>query len=76
MVGQPSPGENTPLGPCRLGFHPNEDRDRPCDWLAGGRCYDDKLAACACICPRDRTDSICSSGFFRGSGKRTPVSCL
>ncbi len=44
-----------------------------CMWLAEGRCYAEKLEACACICPLDH-ESICSSGFPRDSG-RTPVYC-
>jgi hypothetical protein len=63
------------LGNCESGFDPDSEIDRPCDWLGqDGLCYESKEEACNCICPRDQ-DSYCSSGFFRGEGEATPVSC-
>jgi hypothetical protein len=70
----PSITSITELPPCRLGFDPNLEPTRPCDWLANDLCYAQKLEACACICPRNRTDSLCSSGFYFPDG-RTPVRC-
>jgi hypothetical protein len=68
-------GGNTPLGECDLGFDPGNQPERPCDWIAEGLCYDSKIAACACVCPRDR-HSYCVSDFFVSPGLQTPVSCF
>lgn len=65
----------TELGPCHLGFDPVVDPARSCDWLAKGLCYETKLAACACVCPANRQDSVCSSGFDNGPNGRTLVIC-
>jgi hypothetical protein len=64
----------TPLPECRLGFDSDEEPDRPCNWLANGRCYEDKLAACACVCSRKK-NTTCSSGFDEPNG-RVKVSCF
>lgn len=49
---------------CEKGFDASAEPERPCNWLAKGLCYEDKLAACACVCPRDSSaTSNCSSGF-------------
>jgi len=69
-----SPG-NTELGMCKLGFLLVDEPSRECAWLARERCYDTKLAACACICPSNRQDSICSSGFYDGPNGKTEVKC-
>lgn len=64
----------SPLGACEGGFERSVDGP-PCNWVDGDDlCYSTKDEACNCICPRDR-DSVCSSGFFRGEGNSTPVSC-
>jgi hypothetical protein len=64
----------TPLGACSPGFSYAENPDLPCNWLADGRCYEEKLDACACICPR-RAGTTCISGFYGGEGSATEVSC-
>lgn len=64
----------TPLGTCSLGFSYDENPSVPCNWLAEGRCYEEKLDACACICPR-RAGTTCISGFYGGDGSATEVSC-
>jgi hypothetical protein len=69
-----SPG-NTELGMCKLGFLLVDEPSRDCAWLARERCYDTKLAACACVCPSNRQDSICSSGFYDGPNGKTEVKC-
>jgi hypothetical protein len=43
-----------------------------CNWLVGDRCYERRIAACACACPRDR-DSTCVSG---SPGFQVGVACL
>lgn len=69
-----SPSDKTPLGRCSEGFLRSEHPGRACNWLAEDRCYEEKLDACACICPQDR-DSTCLSGFYGGDGSATRVSC-
>jgi len=66
---------NTKLGPCQLGFVLEAEPTRDCAWLARERCYETKLAACACICPVNRQDSVCSSGFDAGPNGKTEVKC-
>lgn len=66
------PGQMT-LGECKLGFRSGEE-DRPCTWLAEARCYETKVAACDCICPRD-VPSLCLSDFPGGEGSETNVTC-
>lgn len=66
---------NSSLGPCVPGFSPADEPRRPCNWFADGLCYDDKRAACSCICPRDRK-SICASPSYKGDGERTQVTCF
>jgi hypothetical protein len=63
----------TDLPPCELGAVPTS-ANQPCDWLADNRCYQTKVAACACLCPRDR-ESSCISGFPGGDNGRTAVHC-
>lgn len=69
---EPSPGDaegtlpwgpNTPLGPCKPGFDPQMSPQRDCAFVADGICYETKLAACACVCPRNKKNTTCSSGF-------------
>ena len=67
------PGDDVALPNCELGPRDEGQSGEDCLWLAKGRCYADKLEACACVCPRDR-ESICSSDFDNDAG-RTPVSC-
>ena len=71
---EPSDG-GVSLPGCEMGFDASAERDRPCNWLAKGLCYEDKLAACACVCPRDSSaTSNCSSGFPVEDG-RVDVYC-
>ncbi len=67
------PGDEVTLPGCDLGPADRGGMGAECMWLAEGRCYAEKLEACACICPLDH-QSICSSGFPSDSG-RTPVYC-
>jgi len=69
---EPSAGE-LELEQCALGFLPSED-ERPCNWLAAGRCYEKKPDACSCICPREGP-SICLSDFYGGDASQTKVTC-
>ena len=63
------------LGSCKKGFDPLEQPDQPCNWLGDdGLCYDDRQAACNCVCPKD-CSSLCLSGFYDGEGSRTDVYC-
>jgi hypothetical protein len=61
QTGTSAPMGSTPLAPCVRGSRPSGDPST-CPWLGDGLCYDTKLAACACVCPRDRM-STCASGF-------------
>lgn len=70
-----SPFDSTELGPCHPGFDPDQEPTRRCVWLAKGLCYDTKLAACACVCPRNRQDSVCSSGFEDDTTDKNLVIC-
>jgi hypothetical protein len=76
---EPSPDEptdaGTPLPNCEKGFDASAERDRPCNWVAKGYCYEEKLEACACACPRDPSvTSHCASGFPVEDG-RVEVYC-
>lgn len=62
------------LEECELGF-PLEEAEGPCNWLAKNRCYETKLAACSCVCPRTGP-SVCSSAFYGGEDSRTRVTCF
>jgi hypothetical protein len=66
-------GSGTALPPCRLGFRPEEENARSCDFLADGRCYGSKVDACACVCP-NRPGTNCMSGFPEPDG-RVVVTC-
>lgn len=65
----------TALGPCMPGFNPADEPGHACNWLADGLCYDTKVAACSCVCPRNKTNSSCVSDFFQENG-RTKVTCF
>jgi hypothetical protein len=67
------PEGSTVLPGCEEGFDPKKEPYRTCNWLAEGRCYDEKLEACACVCPRDKA-SHCASGFPLENG-RVEVYC-
>ncbi len=60
-------GDPTDLPECEGGFAAGSARGRSCDWMANSLCFDDKLQACACICPRP-TGTTCSSDFPRPGG--------
>jgi hypothetical protein len=69
--------QTTPLGECKPGF-PRRDSSptRPCAWIAEDLCYDIKLAACACICPRDRPSfCISNSGDRSNPNSMIEVQC-
>lgn len=66
------PNADTELGECVLGYA--ETWIRPCAWVAEGRCYETRVMACNCSCPRDR-DSQCLSGFESGPDGHVWVSC-
>lgn len=59
----PMTPQMTPLPPCELGPTRSEARRAGvrCRWLFEDRCYEERIAACACACPRDR-NSTCVSG--------------
>jgi hypothetical protein len=69
-----APGDEVSLPGCELGERDLGERGSDCLWLADGRCYQDKLEACACICPPG-TGSVCSSGFEDPDNGRVPVYC-
>ena len=70
------PSELTALGECSGGFDPWVEQDHPCNWVDRlGTCYDTKLEACECLCPRDDPRSTCQSPFYQGDGMATPVYC-
>jgi hypothetical protein len=52
------------LPECREGPLRGAEPDQPCPWIADGRCYETKLAACACVCPA--RDSVCISPLGGG----------
>lgn len=58
---------------CVLGFVRSKDPTR-CIYQFEDYCYEEKLLACACACPRHR-DSVCVSGFPGPPGVPTQVSC-
>jgi hypothetical protein len=68
-----APGDEVTLPGCERGPVDQGQMGAECLWLADGRCYADKLEACACICPVSH-ESICSSGFPSDAG-RTLVYC-
>lgn len=59
---------STPLDMCMTGFDRDEEPERSCNWVAEGRCYEEKLDACACTCPGGTAVSTCSSGFPEENG--------
>jgi hypothetical protein len=67
--------DSVQLPPCQLGFDPEKEPDRPCNWLAGGRCYDTTDEACACICPLDHAATCVTSFLNARPGGRVPVIC-
>ena len=73
--GSQTPRPGTALGECVLGFDPSVEPGRPCAWVADDLCYDTKPAACACSCPRNRNDSVCSSSFDDGPDGHVDVYC-
>jgi hypothetical protein len=72
---EPPPSGGVALPGCEKGFDEWKEPSRPCNWLAKGYCYEDKLEACACVCPRDTSvASHCASGFPVEDG-RVEVYC-
>ena len=58
-------GPQTALPDCKPGAPPQAGH--ACEFLTGGLCYETKLNACACACPR-KTGSVCISGFPNPQG--------
>lgn len=69
------PSGTMALGDCELGFDPRREPRRRCDWVFADRCYEDKLAACACACPPGSRNTFCASEFPVENG-RIEVSCF
>ena len=61
------------LPACKRGFLPASETGTPCNFLYDGRCYDEKLDACACACTKN-SGTTCLSGFPQPNGK-VAVSC-
>lgn len=63
-----------PLPECALGpVRAEAEADGvECNWVVADRCYERRIEACACACPRDR-DSQCVSG---SPGFQVGVACL
>lgn len=62
------------LPACELGFSIEErDAFQACSFVFEDRCYETKVAACACACP-DQAGTTCISGFPQFDGE-VPVSC-
>lgn len=70
-----TPNGGLALGECVPGFDLANEPWRPCAWVADGLCYDTKPAACACVCPRNSNNSVCSSSFEDGPDGRVEVHC-
>jgi hypothetical protein len=56
------------LGPARTS---PQVSDVECNWVVSDRCYERRIEACACACPRDR-NSTCVSG---SPGREVGVAC-
>lgn len=65
------PPSQDPLPECVLG-PPRVTAGDECSWLVADRCYEERIAACACACPRDR-NSTCISG---SPGREVTVTCF
>src|SRR5688572_15648651 len=67
---EPPPSGGVALPGCEKGFDKKKEPYRSCNWVAKGYCYEDKLEACACVCPRDTSvTSNCASGFPAEDGE-------
>jgi hypothetical protein len=66
----------TSLPPCEQGAGRRQRRNRPCSYRAGGICYEDVTAACACICPRSIRTVCAVSGFLSEPGEPQDVICF
>ncbi len=55
-------GDSEKLPPCAPGFEPGTSSE-PCNWMADGLCYVERIDACACVCPTSGS-STCQSGFL------------
>ncbi len=73
--GAPSGGSPTSvaLSACKLGFLPASEPSAACNFVYDGRCYDDKLSACACACTK-KSGTYCLSNLPVPNGK-VAVSC-
>ena len=61
-VGGGLTGGSEPLPQCQPGFLPGTSTE-PCNWMYDGRCYVERIGACACACP-PKTATICQSSIF------------
>ncbi len=57
------------LGVCSGGFDRDDAVGRHCNWVAGGRCFEDKLDACSCACPKGVSTTSCYSGWPAEDGE-------
>jgi hypothetical protein len=62
------------LEACTDGFERDDRPDLKCNWTVDGRCFVEKLDACACACPRTSSVTTCTSGFPYEDGA-VPVYC-
>jgi hypothetical protein len=69
--GDPPPTVDLP--PCKLGFDPTDQPEKPCPYTVDGRCYAEKLDACGCAC-KGQSGLTCVSGFPELDGT-TEVTC-
>jgi hypothetical protein len=71
----PGGSSTVDLPPCVKGWEPDTG-SLTCPYLGSdGLCYDEKLSACACVCPRNR-ESSCWSGTSYNEYSRTRVDCF
>jgi len=70
--GEPGPDQSANgsilLPECERGFSPMAEPDRDCNFIVSGRCYDTKVDACGCACPRVN-GTTCVSGFPQENGQ-------
>jgi hypothetical protein len=64
------------LPDCEPGFTPRRAAGRTCTYRAEGLCYEEVLAACACVCPREQGTTQCVVGdFLSATDEPQRVSC-
>ncbi len=65
--------DGEPLADCEEGDPVNEAVR--CPWVSEGFCYETRMGACACACPRNKSAVTCQSGFESGEQGRVNVHC-